>query len=615
MGCTYRHRLIFELNWGFLMRIKLPIFGLAKGGNLIDSNGILTGRIYLGTEGANGLSAVTKSYVDTALATFSAGQLVGGSGALSAQFLPAFTGAASCASGAVTSFTLSVSGTGSAGTYTKFTTDGEGRMVDGEYLTSSDIPDVAYSVVSEKPATVAGYGITDSLALSGGTVPSNFLLAIQPSGGTHIATKAYADLHLAGMPDGFATGTIVSKSEVTDGSYPFFLRCNGGSASKTTYADLYSVIGDTYNTVISVGAGKPWKQQYGINLATSNDITGWQTTNTLPAGISNNQAVVTKGRIYLLGGHNGTSHVATVYSAPLNPDGSIGTWVVDTPLPAERSSSQAIVTKNRVYLIGGQSASGYSTVVYTASIDSDGFIGAWTTGPSLPVGLSASEAFVTKNRVYLVGGVSGTSTFRKLVYTATFDANGVISSWASAPAFPVDIGYGQAIVTRNRVYMLGGSSAYETYNTIYNATINSDGTIGTWTLAGTLPYRFGFAQTVVTENRVYLMAGREGWTYKNNVFSAPVNVDGTLGTWTDNTALPVTMSDSQVVVTAGKIYLLGGASAYLTRDTVFVANLDGGSNDYSQYYDIGDLTNITTDFRLPDISDTTLPDVNFYIKT
>jgi N-acetylneuraminic acid mutarotase len=120
--------------------------------------------------------------------------------------------------------------------------------------------------------------------------------------------------------------------------------------------------------------------------------------------------------VYLLGGYSGGGYVSTVYTAPINSDGSLGTWTTGTSLPGALGNSQAIVTKNRVYLLGGYSG-GYVSTVYTAPINSDGSLGAWTTGTSLPGALAWSQTIVTKNRVYLLGGDNG--TYSSTVYTAT----------------------------------------------------------------------------------------------------------------------------------------------------------------------------------------------------
>lgn len=53
---------------------------------------------------------------------------------------------------------------GTAGTYTKVSTDSKGRVVTGELLSAADVPSIDWSkITSGKPTTVAGYGITDAV--------------------------------------------------------------------------------------------------------------------------------------------------------------------------------------------------------------------------------------------------------------------------------------------------------------------------------------------------------------------------------------------------------------------------------------------------------------------
>ena len=101
---------------------------------------------------------------------------------------------------------------------------------------------------------------------------------------------------------------------------------------------------------------------------------------------------------------SGSAPVNTVYTAPINADGTLGTWTTDANLPAAFNASQAVVTKNRVYLLGGYTGSAGLATVYTAPINNDGTIGSWVAGTSLPGALAFSQAVVTRNRVYLFGG-------------------------------------------------------------------------------------------------------------------------------------------------------------------------------------------------------------------
>lgn len=62
--------------------------------------------------------------------------------------------------------TLANSGV-TAGTYTKVTVDAKGRVTSGTTLSASDIPGLDWSkIISGKPTTLAGYGITDAVNIS-----------------------------------------------------------------------------------------------------------------------------------------------------------------------------------------------------------------------------------------------------------------------------------------------------------------------------------------------------------------------------------------------------------------------------------------------------------------
>ena len=123
----------------------------------------------------------------------------------------------------------------------------------------------------------------------------------------------------------------------------------------------------------------------------TNNLTSWTTSTPLPARVFASQAIVTKNRVYLLGGEISGSYSSTVYTAPINPDGTLGAWSTSTSLPATVSLSQAIVTKNRVYLLGGEISGSVSSTAYTAPINPDGTLGAWSTSTSLPATVSLSQ--------------------------------------------------------------------------------------------------------------------------------------------------------------------------------------------------------------------------------
>ena len=501
-----------------------------------------------------------------------------------------------------------------AGTYPKVTIDSAGRVTTGTTLSSNDIPSVPFSkVTTGKPTTAAGYSINNLVPLSGGTVTGPITSTATPSANLDAVTKGYVDSALTGIVSGtLAVGDIVRKPVAVAPSG--FLRCNGGEVSKTTYAGLYAIVGDKFSLgVTQAGAGQPWRQQYDINTEQSTDISSWTTSTSLPGTVGHSQAIVTKNRVYLLGGYVNSSYSSTVYTAPINLDGTLGAWTTGTSLPGTVHASQAIVTKNRVYLLGGLVNGSYSSTVYTAPINLDGTLGAWTTGTSLPDTVGFSQAIVTKNRVYLLGGVVN-SSYSSTVYTAPINLDGTLGAWTTPTSLPDILIFSQAIVTKNRVYLLGGYSNSSASSTVYTAPINLDGTLGAWTTGTSLPDTVGYSQVIVTKNRVYLLGGYVNSSYSSTVYTAPINLDGTLGAWTTSTPLPGTVIYSQAIVTKQRVYLLGGYSNSSYSSTVYTAPISGGLNDYSPYYDGTIVPLSPTQFKLPDFTTAETSGVNYYIK-
>lgn len=65
---------------------------------------------------------------------------------------------------------ISLSNVGTAGTYSKVTTDAQGRVTSGSALAATDIPALDFSkITSGLPNTLTGYGITDAIRNLGGT--------------------------------------------------------------------------------------------------------------------------------------------------------------------------------------------------------------------------------------------------------------------------------------------------------------------------------------------------------------------------------------------------------------------------------------------------------------
>ena len=401
---------------------------------------------------------------------------------------------------------------------------------------------------------------------------------------------------------------------------------------------------------------------YTTTINSDGTLGTWTTSTALPGAMSNTHLIVTNTRIYLCGGNNGVTYLSTVYTALINSDGTLGAWSTGTSLPEAFYCGSAIITKNRVYICGGKNSAGTLTSTFTAVINTDGTLGTWTTANSLPSLVWTATPFITKNRVYLFGGTTAAGAAVSTVYTAAINADGTLGSWTIGTSLPTVLNQSQAIVTKNRIYLLGGygtpvvytasisggmndyssyyaaditnymisgsgcpwrqqyqinnsqagditgwtagtslpiaishsmslvtknkvyliggnsSSGTDALSTTYVAPINSDGTLGTWTNSNNnLVTPMNVAVSIVTKNRVYILGGNNVNGPQSTVQTAVINSDGTLGTWTTGTALPITLAWSQGIVTKNRVYLIGGGNSTAIQSTVYTApiNSDG----------------------------------------
>lgn len=263
------------------MRIKSYENGGYKKKDDISSGGAMTGPLYLyGLPPEKDMEAITKQYVDSMLSSFSADKFT--SGVLSISRLPGFAGDVTSSNGSnVLSLKKNIV---SPGIYSKITVNDKGLVVDGFAITNTDVPDIDWNkITSDKPTTLVGYGITDAISNSGGEITGNLTLSGDPTNDNQLASKQYSDAKTLSSGE-LDIGDMIAKPVST--SPAGFLKCNGSSVSRTTYSDLYAVIGDTYGASLLANSGKPWRSQYQVNTTQSLAITGWASGTALPAALT-----------------------------------------------------------------------------------------------------------------------------------------------------------------------------------------------------------------------------------------------------------------------------------------------------------------------------------------
>jgi hypothetical protein len=174
--------------------------------------------------------------------------------------------------------------------------------------------------------------------------------------------------------------------------------------------------------------------------ATSGAVGPWTAlTNTLPQSLVGLSATVHNGYLYVAGGltTSGTASTA-VYSAPVNSDGTVGTWTTSTnSLPTAAAFGTMFVFGGQIYWINGDQgnsttpnaqSSGNTNVYYASAVR--GVVGTWTLNPNLTAHNRAKGLLYTAyGQVISAEGVYNGSPGSGEMETSTVNANGTLNAW------------------------------------------------------------------------------------------------------------------------------------------------------------------------------------------
>ncbi|MBN1478168.1 hypothetical protein JXA47_15535 [Candidatus Sumerlaeota bacterium] len=317
----------------------------------------------------------------------------------------------------------------------------------------------------------------------------------------------------------------------------------------------------------------------------------WQTTSTLPQPVRNGFLVHYEGYVYLIGGRpsgeTSTTHaIDTVYYAPVNTDGSLGTWQATTSLPGNRCAHGAYAYDGTMYVWGGWDET-YVThnECYYATINGDGTLGAWTTSAvTIPdgAGQPQMDAFGQgvlgyENHIYIIGGERNDASKTDACYHCDIQSSGDYGTWQTTATMPfVDWFHGVAVhegTAEAYLYLVGGNHSGTTESQIYISTINTDGSLGAWADSG-----FNLAQgtyelgCATINNFIFAVGGLSGATPLDNVGMLRVDSDtGAVTLAFETTAMPEARARTTAVcytVNDHDYILVAGGGGYGAADPV-----------------------------------------------
>ena len=289
------------------------------------------------------------------------------------------------------------------------------------------------------------------------------------------------------------------------------------------------------------------------------------------------------GYLYVIGGSDGTTAIASIERAPIAADGTLGAFEDAGSLVTARSGHVAAVLGNSLYVFAGADAAGQElALVERAAINLDGSVGAFEMLASQLTAARARPALaVYGNSVYIIGGRTSGGA-RSDVDTSVFDTSGELAGFAQARTSNlVTARYGHSVVViGNYVYAIGGTVTGQPLLTVEHASINANGRVAPFAEYMRNGPTVSTAPTVVIGNYVYAVGGF-GVTATVAIQRAPIEPDGTLGDFDlYPTMLLVPRSNHALAVAGDYLYALGGSDTNGALGTIERARIsDEGSID------------------------------------
>ncbi len=415
------------------------------------------------------------------------------------------------------------------------------------------------------------------LGYAGGAIYGNYIYLVGGSapGVTELATTRYAKFNSSNNIVTVGSGWVESSQTLSTAvrgssvfAYNGYLYVVGGINATSGIKNNISYVKINTDTGNLDSSG--WRQsvvtitgRWGLAIAVSNSyayIIGGCTTGTTLTNCSAATTAVERFNIY-----NNNSGAPAGWSTAANS------------YTTARYYQGSTVWNGYIYVAGGcttfsaNDCSGAASDVQRAQIDSTtGAIGTWSaTTASLPKGLGGGKLFNVGGTLYFVGGVTaGYSTNESTVYYATPASNGNITSWSTASNnLPQGRSFFGGAVWNNRMYIVGGRSGSCTNsvcNTVYiSPQLNSGGNItSAWTSsANTFSVSRMNLAAVAYANNLYLLGGINavGGTYLSDTQYAKIDTStGDIGSWTFSTSLPAGLTLPDAFAANGYIYVMGG---------------------------------------------------------
>lgn len=243
------------------------------------------------------------------------------------------------------------------------------------------------------------------------------------------------------------------------------------------------------------------------------------------------QAETVNGKIYVMGGSNGSKVISSVEMY----DPSTDKWTMVAPMNTARWYFQTEVIDGKIYAIGGPNLS--SMEVYDPSTDK------WTVLAPMSIDRTNFQTEVVNGMIYAIGGNGGKTTLNTV---ERYDP--ATNKWTKMEPMSERRRDFQTELINGKIYAIGG-----TFNNATNTAEVYDTETNKWSsIASMSEARYGF-QTEIINGKIYAF-GSNG----NELSSTVEEYNPIADQWTTLAPMSTAKKACQAIVINDKLFVIGG---------------------------------------------------------
>jgi N-acetylneuraminic acid mutarotase len=247
---------------------------------------------------------------------------------------------------------------------------------------------------------------------------------------------------------------------------------------------------------------------------------------------------------------------------PSAPKNTI-TWSTRAPSPIERAEALRAVVDNKIYVLGGFSGSAgpvKRSDVYDPAANT------WTQIADLPTRLTHAGVAVEGRDVYVAGGYVGkfaTGYDQTFGVTNVWKYNVDSNAWTAAPNLPRKLAGGGLVALDRKLYYFGGNDENRNDAADHYA-LDLDNLAAGWQVRPPIPEAVSHFGYLALGGKIYAVGGQHGNDDALETVKTVQVYDPVANTWSTRADMPVAISHiaSATIVLNGRIVVAGGETSH-----------------------------------------------------